>query len=305
MKGNGQIRRNRPRRRGPDEHRDGMSAERRHPCGKLGCRRLGQRKFDVDRGRGVRLVLDFSLRQRSSAMDAPVNRLLPLVDESARHERAECPDDGGLIFRFHRQVRVRPVARAEQPLELFALDFDETHRVGAAGSAEIGGRHLALLRAELTIDLQLDRQPVAIPARHIWRVEAGHVARADDEVLEDLVECVSDVDVSVRVRRPVVKHVEPCPLPALARAAFEPDVVPAGERLWLRHGEIRLHREVGARQIERGFPVGHTKRSIVPQAFGPAAKWRPVCQMRAPDNRALGAARAFRPRRLPKRGLYN
>ena len=56
-------------------------------------------------------------------------------------------------------------------------------------------------------------QAVAVPARHVRRVEAQHVAGLDDEVLEDLVERRADVDLAVGVRRPVVQQVELGALP--------------------------------------------------------------------------------------------
>jgi hypothetical protein len=56
------------------------------------------------------------------------------------------------------------------------------------------------------LDLVLDRQAVAVPARHIGRVETGQRLGADDDVLEDLVHRVADVDVAVGVGRAVVQH---------------------------------------------------------------------------------------------------
>jgi hypothetical protein len=57
-----------------------------------------------------------------------------------------------------------PVAEHAKALKLSAHDADEALRERAAGATEIRGRQLALLRAELTIDLQLDRQAVAVVA---------------------------------------------------------------------------------------------------------------------------------------------
>src|SRR5690606_40899703 len=48
-------------------------------------------------------------------------------------------------------------------------------------------------------------QAMAIPARHVGGVEAGQGARADDHVLDDLVNRVADVDAAVGVGRAVVQ----------------------------------------------------------------------------------------------------
>ena len=46
------------------------------------------------------------------------------------------------------------------------------------------------LGAILLLDLPFDRQAVAVPARHVVRVVAEHLVRADDDVLQDLVQRV-------------------------------------------------------------------------------------------------------------------
>ena len=155
----------------------------------------------------MRLVLDLGFGERGAAMRAPVHGLLALVDHVLLDELAERAHDRRLVFELHRLVRIVPGADDAEPLEVAALDVDVLLGVGAAGAAEIRRAHLALLRAELAIDLQLDRQAVTIPARDVRRVEAGHVVRLDDEVLEDLVERGADVDLAVGVRRAVMQQV--------------------------------------------------------------------------------------------------
>jgi hypothetical protein len=54
-------------------------------------------------------------------------------------------------------------------------------------------------------DLEFDGQTVAIPARHIRRVESAQGFVFDDDVLEDLVECRAEMDVTVGIWRAVVK----------------------------------------------------------------------------------------------------
>ena len=98
-----------------------------------------------------------------------------------------------------------PVAEDAEPLEFLGHDADEALGVGAAGAAEVRHAHLALLRAELAVDLQLDRQAVAVVAGHVRRVEARHRPGLHDEVLEHLVQRRAEVDLSVGVRRTVVQ----------------------------------------------------------------------------------------------------
>ena len=123
----------------------------------------------------------------------------------------EFRDDGRLGREVHGGVAVGEVAGDAQTQELVALQVDVLAGVFAAGGAELFLRHLVLaaaLGAELLLDLPLDRQAVAVPARHIVDVIAQQEARADHEVLQRLVQGVADVDVAVGVGRAVVQHIE-------------------------------------------------------------------------------------------------
>ena len=263
MKCDRQIRRNGPWRRRPDEDGHVASGQRRNACREIaGARRL-QRELDVDRRRRVIFVLDFRFGQRRAAVDAPVNRLLAFVDESALHEFSERPRDCRLVPEIHRQIRVRPVAQNPEPLKLLRHRGDEALRVRAARSAEFGHRHVALLRAQLAIDLQLDRQAVAVVARLVRRVEAGHRSRLDDEILEHFVERGAHVDVAVGVRRTVVQNVFLLPFPARLDFSVQIHGGPARERLRLARREVRLHRKMGPRQVDGVFPLRHGYPTIL------------------------------------------
>jgi hypothetical protein len=80
MKRDRQIRRNRPRRRRPDEHATSRPASA-GTRGRARPHRRRKRELDVDRRRRVRLVLDLGFGQRRAVAQAPVDRLLALVDE--------------------------------------------------------------------------------------------------------------------------------------------------------------------------------------------------------------------------------
>ncbi len=196
-------------------------------------------------------------------MRAPVHGLLALVDHVLLDEPAERAHDRRLVFELQRLVRIVPGAENAEPLEVAALDVDVLFGVGPAGAAEVRRAHLLLLRTELAIDLQLDRQAVAIPAGDVRRVEAKHVVRLDDEVLENLVERVTHVDLAIGVRRPVVQQVLRRALAGRPNLAVEVHRVPAGHGFRLGRLQVRLHREGGPWQVARLFPVGHSYLSIV------------------------------------------
>ena len=98
---------------------------------------------------------------------------------------------------------------------------------------------------------------MAVPARHIGRVEAAQRARFDDHVFEDLVDCVTDVDLAVGVGRAVVQDEGGCAAPRGTNLAVDVLVLPAGQHLGLAGGQVRLHGELRLRQVQRVLVVSH------------------------------------------------
>ena len=110
VEGDRQVRRNRPGRGRPDQDRDAATGQLRVRARRARRAVRRQRELHVDRRRGVVRVLDFSFRERGPAVDAPVDRLLALVDEPALDELAQRARDRRLVIEVHRQVGVLPVA---------------------------------------------------------------------------------------------------------------------------------------------------------------------------------------------------
>ncbi len=158
---------------------------------------------------------------------------------------------------------MREVAYDPQPLELLALHREPVLGIGAALGAEgdhragVGevGLRLALGAIVLLLDLPLDRKTVAVPARNVIRVLAHHRLRADDHVLEDLVQPGADMDRAVGVRRAIVEDKFRAAPRLLAQPLVEAEPLPALEQLGLALRQPRLHREVGLGQEQSLAPV--------------------------------------------------
>ena len=99
-----------------------------------------------------------------------------------------------------------PVAKHAETFEVRALQIDLLGCVLAAESAEFRRVDLLAHLADFLLDCDFDRQPVAIPARHIGRTQTRHQLRLDDDVLEDLVDGMTEMDHAICVRRTVVQH---------------------------------------------------------------------------------------------------
>src|SRR4051794_23657963 len=147
-----------------------------------------------------------------------------------------------------------PVALDAEALELLALHVDPLLGEGPALAPELDHRHLVLvlaLGAVFLLDLPLDRQAVAVPARHVVRVEAEHALRARHEVLEDLVQRVPDMDVAVGVRRAVMEDEARLALALPAQALVDAELGPALQEQRLALRQPGPHREVGPGQEQR------------------------------------------------------
>ncbi len=199
------------------------------------------------------LVFDFRLGQRGLFDDAPHHRLRAAIEQPVFGEFHDLARDGRFRRIGHGEIGMIPVATDPQALELLALHIDPMLGEGAALAAELDRRHLVLvaaLGAILLLDFPLDRQAVAVPARHVIGVMAKHLLRARDEILQDLVQRMADMDIAIGVGRAVVKHEFRPALRRLAQALVEAQLAPAREQLRLLFRQAGAHRKIRLRQIE-------------------------------------------------------
>jgi len=144
-------------------------------------------------------------------------------------------------------------------IELFALDGNPVFGKGATLATKrddrlwIGevGLRLALRPIKLLLHFPFDRQAMAVPAGDVVGIPAGHLVRADDHVLEDLVERGADVNVAVGVGRPVVQHEFGTAFAAFPQLAVEVLARPARQDLRLLLRQAGPHRKVGHWQEKR------------------------------------------------------
>ena len=129
--------------------------------------------------------------------------------------------------------------------------------VGPALGAEIQDRDgvlVLVLAAVLFLDLPLDRQAVAVPAGDVVGVVTGHLAGAVDDVLVDLVQRGADMDVAVRVGRPVMQDEQRPPGGGRAQLAPQVHGIPPRQDRGFLLRQVAAHRKAGLRQ-EHGVAI--------------------------------------------------
>ncbi len=252
VEGDGEICRQGPRGRRPDDDRDLAAGQGRTDIGEI----VDYRELDIDRRRAVIMVLDLGLGQGGRAGGTPVDRFLVPDDRAGEQEAVEFPGDRRLIGEVHGKIGFFPVAQDPQPLELGLLGLDPFFGIFTAGAALRQLRDGLFLFAQFQIDIVLDRQAVAVPARDVGGVESRHPFRFDDDILEDLIEGGTQVDMPVGIRGAVMQDIEGPAGGFLLQLAIEVLLFPALEAHRLALGQIGLHIERGLGQIE-GCPVVH------------------------------------------------
>ena len=270
----GDVRDERPRRRGPDRQRHGHA----RPAGELlGAGRL-QREAHVDRVLGDLLV---ALRHlvtgdRRAAARAVGHDLEALVEEALVPDAAQDPPDRLDVVVGERVVGVVEVDPEADALGHAVPLAQVRQHALAAQLVELGDAvGLDLLLAvdpQAPFDLELHREAVAVPAGLAGDAVAAHRLVAREDVLEDAREDVMGAGLAVRRRRAFVEDPERR-IRSRRRQALVEDVVvaPEGE-------DPRVHRrEVGARRdlAEPGLPVAHVTNLLLVRDRGTAGRRSP------------------------------
>ena len=244
---------------------------------------VAQRELHEHRGVDGVLVAHRHLvaRQRGAAARAVGHDLVALREQPLVEDLLERPPDGLDVGVVEREVGVVGVDPVADPLRQAVPLVDVAqHRLAALG-VELG-HAVALdvllgLEAELLLDLQLDRQPVAVPAALALDVVPLHRLVARKDVLEDAREHVMRARAAVGGGRPLVEDERRRPLAATHRLGEHVALAPARQHLLFEGGErLRgVHRAVashGAVDCRRGFALAGFRDR--PPAESPNRSWQ-------------------------------
>ncbi len=249
MEADRQVGRQGPGSRGPDNQGGILSRQGRHLAGDI----ILERKFYINGRRAVIGVLHLGLGQGGTAGRAPVHRLLALEEPAVCGEFRQLPGGDPLIEVVHGQVRVFPFTQDAEPFEFLALYIHELGGIIATKLPHFRLGDLVLFRAEVLLHLQFDGQAMAIPARHIGRLEAAHPLALQHDILQDLIEGMADMDMAVGIGRTIMENVFRLFPAHFGQLFIEAHLRPFPEDFHLFLGKICLHREAGFRQVQSFF----------------------------------------------------
>ena len=167
---------------------------------------IGELKADIDRIALVLGILDFGFCQSSTILRAPVNGFHALVDIAFLGHLAKDLHLACLKFGAQGQVGVGEIALNAQAGEL------AVHHINMLGSklfadlAQFQLGNAGLFIAQRGQSLQLNGQTVGIIARNIGSTVARHVLFTDDDILDDLVQGSTHMDITVGIRRAIMQN---------------------------------------------------------------------------------------------------
>ena len=257
----GLARRQRPRRGRPDDgKRFALDAGQTECGGKRGG--VFKRIANVNRRRYFVFVFHFRFRQRRAAVQAELNRFRAAVEIARFVDFAEHAHGIRLGFEIHGQVGVVPIAQHAQTDEVFFLAGNLFGGIFAAQFAETRFGHVFAVQL---FHHHFDGQAVAVPARHIRRVETGLGFAADNDVFEDFVDGMTDVDVAVGIRRAVVQDEFRTAFGDFAQFLIAFVLVPAFQPRRLALGEVAAHRKRAFEQVYGFAVIGHV---VILYGFG-------------------------------------
>ena len=212
---------------------------------------VGHTELDVDGMAGILGILDLRLGESCLALGTPVHGLETLVDVALICHIGKDLDLLSLELGSEGDVGIVPLADDAEALELLALVVDVAADELFTQLAQLGdGDIRRAADACLGARLELGGQAVGVPSGNEGGLEARHILVSDDEVLQNLVEGVTEVDIAVGVGRAVVQHVQRLALVLLDQLVVDLLGFPALESLGLGLRQTSAHGEIGLRQIQ-------------------------------------------------------
>ena len=148
----------------------------------------------------------------------------------------------------HRQVRIIPLPKHSQSLEVALMLLHVTRREFPAKPAKFRRRNFSF-SAQFLFHLRLDRQPMAIPSRHVRRVMPSHALGFDDHVFQNLIQSGAQMNRSRRIRRPVMQHKKRLALARCKNALVQMRFLPGRKLLRLVLRKAGFHRKISSWQV--------------------------------------------------------
>ena len=144
-----------------------------------------------------------------------------------------------------------PVAPHSQAAKLLPLDVDEVARRLRRPLPQLHRVDPMAVDVEAADGGDLRGQPVVVPPRNVGAVEAPHRLVLDHHILQHFVQRLAEMDIAVREGGAIVQDVLGASLSLLLNGPIEVDLLPELLYARLHLAQVRPHRKIGLRQVQR------------------------------------------------------
>ena len=159
------VRRERPGRGSPDCEFNGLAAlATENIRGRIA---INEGERHINRGGLLVAVFDLSLSQRRTAVQTPMHGLETAVQVPTIDDFRKRADNVRLKGKVHRQIRVGPIAQYTHSHKIGFLRLYLLARVITAVLPKLSGGDFMTGLTDLLFDIELDGQPMAVPAGHV------------------------------------------------------------------------------------------------------------------------------------------
>ncbi len=273
MHGDGHARRQGPGSRRPDGDIHRFTGNHREAVF-LVNKRIGH----VNRRRGLVLIFDFRRGQCCLTVNAPENRFLSFIDKSPLHHVGESTDLRRLVLGLERHIRIFPVSQYTKSFEFVSLHVDIGFGIFHAVIPEFRRLNGFLVLTAFPEDPELYGQSMSIPARDIGCTISPHPFIFWYEILENLVEGRSDMNIPVGIGRAVVEYEGFLVLSGFHEGLVKLHGIPELQPLRLLPGKIGPHGKGCLWKVQRFFIIVRHYANILPSVCSGAASRRRLRQ---------------------------
>ena len=157
------------------------------------------------------------------------------------NDLAECSNNVCLELKIHCQIRLVPVADNPHALKIFTLVIDLFRRIVTTLLTKLGSGHFMSRLTHLLFNIEFNWKTVTIPPRNIRCIKTRKGFRLGNNIFENLVNGVANMQLPVRIGRPIVQNKRGLACASCAHFLIEPHALPLLEPLWLTLGQVSLH----------------------------------------------------------------
>ena len=172
-------------------------------------------------------MFHFCFSQCRTAVCTPVHRFGSFMQMTCFNDFAQGTNDVRFKTKIHSEIRIIPFAKYTKTFKIFSLTIHLLVRIFTTGITKNFGINFHASLTYLLLNVQLNRKTMTIPTRHIRRIKTTKRFGFNNDVFEHFINRVTDVNIAIGIRRPIVQNKLFTTSARLAQFGVKPHFSPA------------------------------------------------------------------------------